>query len=93
MDKNPIFNPPWGNGQPIEGATYRPDVNELEDHCQLERHEQSNFERFRRWHNLIYFGSAGHDPALEPGYDLTLEHRHIPLSPRFTKRELRCCVT
>lgn len=41
MNLEPTFNLSWGNGKPIKGATYRPDINALNSRWERERHQQS----------------------------------------------------
>jgi hypothetical protein len=77
MDNDPIFNTSRGNGQPIEGATYRPDVNALDDQSQQQQHQNSEHQRFLRQHNHPASGNyefASYDQALEDKYRPLLPH-------------------
>jgi hypothetical protein len=77
MDNDPIFNTSRGNSQPIEGATYRPDVNALDDQYQRQQHQQSEYQRFLRQHNHPASGNFGF-----ASYDQALEDKYRPLLPQ-----------
>jgi hypothetical protein len=82
MDNDPIFNMSWGNGQPIEGATYRPDVNALDDQYQQEQNQHSEYQRFLRQHNHPASGDYGF-----ASYDQALEDKYRPLLPQIAFTE------